>query len=201
MIAPRGFTLLELLTALAVFSMIAAMTYAVVTPAGETLDQLARFREATTRSYFIDRQLRQDIAYFCPSQDSRVTALRLQPDNRGGDAHDHLWLTVRELGRPGLILVHYMLDDTSGVLVRESASPWARSGVRAMRWEMGEVSSFEVQAMDSDGHWRSQWDSHLSGALPRALRVRWREPRGRREAVLPLFVHSLPDVRREGGMQ
>ncbi len=198
MMPPRGFTLLELLTALAVFSMLAAMTYVIVTPAGEALHQLADFREATARSHVIDRQLRQDVAYFCPSQDVRITAMRVRHDNREGNAYDQLWLVVRDMGSPILSLVHYTIDETSGLLVRESISPWARPGIEPVRWEMGHVLSFEVQAMDADGHWQAYWDSRTAGALPQALRVRWQEVRGGREVVLPLFVRFLPHAHREG---
>jgi len=56
-----GFTLLELLVALAVFAMIAAFTYAAAVPAGEGFQELQKVRKQYVQAYALGRQMRLDV--------------------------------------------------------------------------------------------------------------------------------------------
>ncbi len=186
----KGFTLLEMLVALAIFALIAAVTYAAIQPAGEGFRQLQKARDGLERAYQLDRRLRMDVDYLSRSSDKSVQVLEIVHDQRGNNAFDQLWLLVADASSPALIRVHYFIDEDKGVLVRESAMAWQRSGGGAMRWNMGKVESFEVQALGAGKQWRDVWKSKESGSLPRALRVRWRGEGGERELILPVFLAS-----------
>ncbi len=190
--AIKGFTLLEMLVALAVLALIAAVTYAAIQPAGEGFQQLQKSRDALERAYQLDRRLRMDVDYLARSADKAVQTLEIVQDQRGSNAFDQLWLLVADVNSPTLIQVHYFIDEEKDkdVLVRESAMPWQRAGGRFVRWDMGQVESFEVQALDDSNQWRNVWNAKKSGNLPRALRVRWRDKRGGRNLILPIFLGS-----------
>lgn len=186
----KGFTLLEMLAALAVFSLITVITYAAVVPAGKGFRILEERRVELERTYLAGRRMRFDVSYLSPSLDWKFEVLQLEHDMRGGIAYDQLWLLVREMGKPSLSLVHYYLDEEADMLVRETTMPWARDGYASLHWEMGHVTSFEVQAMDMKGQWQDVWAAGKSGQIPRALRIRMEDGRGARELILPVFVGS-----------
>jgi len=185
-----GFTLLEMLVALAIFALIAAVTYAAVVPTGEGFRMLREARDGLERAYQFDRRIRMDVDYLTRSADKTVQPLKIVHDQRGGDAFDQLWLLMTDESSPAPTLVHYFIDEDKSVLVRESGMPWQRAGGQPVRWDMGKAELFEVQAMNANRQWQNVWDAKKSGQLPRALRVRWRNEHGERELILPVFLES-----------
>ncbi len=194
-----GFTLLEMLVAMAVFALIAAVTYGAVAPAGEGFRTLQEARDTLERAWQLERRLRLDVNALARSEDPGVQVLRVTHAQRGGDAFDQLWLLVADAGAAGLVQVHYFLDE-HGMLVRESIMPWARSGRMPVRWEIRRAEAFEVQAMsgapNARRQWADVWNAKQSGRLPRALRIRWRDAGGMREMILPVFLEDLPSMGR-----
>ncbi|MDQ6950537.1 MAG: prepilin-type N-terminal cleavage/methylation domain-containing protein [Mariprofundales bacterium] len=190
--AASGFTLLEMLVALVVFALIAAVTYATVVPAGRGFQMLQQVRDSVEQSYHLDRRLRMDVDYLTPSADTAVETLKISHDQRSGQSMDQLWLLVSEVSSPALVAVHYFVDEDRGMLVRESAMPWRRASTLSqhspVHWDIGKVTSFQVQAMGENRHWVDVWDAKKSRTLPRALRVRWRDDHGERTLLLPLFI-------------
>ena len=184
----KGFTLLEMLAALAVFALIASLTYAAIQPAGEGFLALQEQRDRLEQAGQLERRLRLDVNWLARTADEQVQVLKITHDVRGGDAFDHLWLLVADESGPALTRVHYGLDESRGELVRESRMPWARTGAQPLRWDMGKATSFEVRAMNGQGRWRETWDAKGKAPLPRAIRVRWRAGEQEREIILPVFL-------------
>jgi hypothetical protein len=91
--------------------------------------------------------------------------------------------------------VRYYIDEDKGHLKRESRSLLARDSVEPVQWDLGEASSWAVEAMDKDGRWQQEWQTQQGGAVnwPKALRIRWMvdateaHPAGRREWYLPIL--------------
>jgi len=105
-------------------------------------------------------------------------------------AFDEVWMLVRPMASPSMMMVHYYMDEEDQVLVREMASPWARTGVEPVVWRMGHILSFEVEALDEEGKWQDVWDAGESRKLPLALRVRLKGDQGEREFLLPVFTQA-----------
>jgi len=198
----RGFTLIEVLMALTIFSLIAMLSYAALDTAGNGFRTLSEVRDTLEKSGWIGRQLRADVAYLAatlsPLRQQSVSSstadvgndpVAIRNDRRGDDEFDQLWLRVREPGRKGISEVHYYIDEEQGHLIRESRLLWARERVQPMRWDMGEAVSFSVEAMGKDGHWQQDWQARGAIVWPRALRIRVRrkqEDSTVREWLLPL---------------
>ncbi|HCS12292.1 MAG: hypothetical protein AUK36_00985 [Zetaproteobacteria bacterium CG2_30_59_37] len=185
----RGFTLLEMLVALAVFALIATVCYTALVPAGEGFRMLQAQRDMLESSYQIDRRLRMDTAYLMQSPDKSLISLEITHDQRGADAFDTLTLLVADGDSVAPLRVHYAIDETSGEIVRQSAMAWMRDE-QPLSWNMQKAASFEVQAFAGDGNWLDTWDKKSNGdVLPAALRVRWRATEGvQRELILPIPI-------------
>lgn len=192
-----GFTLIEMLVAVALFAMLVAICYTALGPAADGFRDLAEARDALGRTEMIGRRLRMDAAYAEVSQDRHMVPFSMRADRRGAAAFDELTLTTHEIGLPTLVRVHYFVDETSGMLVRESTLPWARSGVTPMRWELGPVTSFRVEAMDAGGDWLQRWPAK---GLPRAVRITLRAAHAQRQWVLPIDAQDAASIRKQPGM-
>jgi len=194
----HGFTLIEVLMALTVFALIAALGYGTLGTAGEGFSMLAEVRDVQERSGWIGRQLRSDVAYISPSQyrgastqPQGLQPLRISNDNRGESEFDELWLLVQEPDRPGISEVHYYLDEGKGHIIRQSRLLWARDSAETQEWDLGEASSWAVEVQDREGQWQQMWQAQPAsqGVLiwPRALRVRMNNDMGERQWLLPVL--------------
>jgi len=183
-----GFTLLELLVALAIFSLIASVCYATLVPAGDGFRMLQEQRDQLESSYQMDRRLRMDATYLMQSADKSLLSLEITHDQRGADAFDTLSMLVVDGTSLAPVQVHYAMDEETGHIVRESAMAWLRDR-QPVIWQMQQVSSFEVQALDKDGNWQDTWEKKSGSQLPAALRVRWRFESGvQRELFLQIPI-------------
>jgi len=183
-----GFTLLEMLVALAVFALIATVCYAALVPAGKGFRMLQKQRDVLESSYQMDRRLRMDVAYLMRSADKSLITLEITHDQRGADAFDSLTLLVADGESVAPVQVRYALDEETGHIVRQSGMAWMRDA-QPVVWQMQKASSFEVQAMTPDGKWLDVWDKANRDAIPSALRIRWRLGEGlQRELFLPLPI-------------
>ncbi len=184
----RGFTLIEVLMAMTLFAMLMSVVYAALGPAGEGFLQLQEVRDRLERSYWLGRQLRMDVSYATATHDQQLKPLRISHDARGDAVFDEMWLLVREQAQPSITYVHYFIDEESGQLVRESRMAWARSTVEAIRWELGEADSFDVELLNRQGKWVQRWQDGGDFVWPKAVRVTLRNSQGERSWDMPLYV-------------
>jgi hypothetical protein len=161
---------------------------------------LSDVRDVQEKSGWVGRQLRSDVTYISTShygrfssftRESRPVPLRIRNDNRGNTEFDELWLLVREPGSAGISEIRYFLDEDKGHLMRQSRMIWARDSVDPMLWDMGEASSWAVEARNKEGQWQQDWQMQASsgqGSMiwPRALRIRLQNEMGEREWLLPV---------------
>jgi len=194
-----GFTLIEVLMALTVFALIAAISYAAMGSAGQGFQVLSEVRDMQEASGWTGRQLRTDMACLAAVRPAagRTPELPVQihSDNRGDHEFDVLLLLVHEAGRPGTTEVRYYINEDKGHLMRESRLLLARDSVAPVTWDMGEASSWSVEAMDKNGRWQQEWQTPQGIAFnwPKALRIHWKteandaHPASAREWYLPIL--------------
>lgn len=184
----RGFTLIEVLMAMSLFALLMAVVYGALGPAGEGFIQLQERRDALEKSHWLGRQLRMDMSYLSATNDTQIQPIKISHDARGDAVFDELWILSRESGQPSLTYIHYHLDEESGKLVRESRMAWARDSVDSLRWELGDVESFDVELMDGQGKWVQRWETNEVFKWPAAVRIKFRDASGERQWDFPLFV-------------
>jgi len=183
-----GFTLIEVLMAMALFALLISVVYGALGPAGEGFIQLQESRDRLEKGQWLGRQLRLDMSYISATSDSKLKPIRISNDSRGSEAFDELWILTRESGQSSLSYVHYFIDEESGQLVRESLMAWARSSVEPLRWELGKVESFDVELLDSQGKWVQRWQPDKKFVWPKAVRITCRNSKGDRVWDFPLLV-------------
>ena len=193
----RGFTLLEVLMALTVFSMIVTLVYSALGTAGDGFAMLHEVRMNTEKRGWIGKQLRMDIRYLTAASGGYGQAsgqleapLRVQSDDRGDVSMDQLWLLVREAEEPDLSRVHYYVDQSNGHLMRESRPALATAATETLRWDFGVVHSWSVEVLSEQGAWQQNWGAiGITFHWPRAVRVKVEAgDHSKRRWLLPLLI-------------
>lgn len=189
----QGFTLIEVLMSMALFGLLISVVYAAIGPAGDGFIQLQESRDKLEQRAWAERQLRSDISYLSATHDLNIEPISVTYDSRGDTVFDELWLLVKERGHSSLSFVHYFIDEESGMLVRESKMAWARSEVEALRWNLGQADSFDVELLNPDGQWNQNWDMGEKNAFwPVAIRIKFRDELGERMWNYPLWTGKQP---------
>lgn len=184
----HGFTLIEVLMSIVIFALLMAVVYGALGPAGEGFIQLQEHRDKLEKSHWLGRQLRMDLNYLSSSHDTKLSPIKVTNDNRGNTVFDELWVLSRESGQPSLSYIHYFIDEERGVLMRESRMAWARDSVDSMQWDLGDVESFDVEFLNTQGQWVQRWGEEKPFKWPLAARVKIKEVTGEREWTLPILV-------------
>ena len=183
-----GFTLIEVLLAIVVFSLIASMMYLALGPAGEGFAMLKTYRTQLEQQQWIGKQLRRDVSYLSKSEDKSLPVIRLMNDSRGEYDFDELHLLIRDPMYPGLTLVRYYVDEDTQQLKREAISPWARTHVEPISWALADVESFAVEAYDPKSGYKPTMNQQKPFVIPKAIQVKVKDSRGEMVWDLPVFI-------------
>jgi len=185
----KGFTLIEVLLAIVVFSLIAAVSWSALGPAGDGFVMLQESRAQIEQQQWIGKQLRRDVTYLTNSEDKSIVSTKLQNDSRGDASFDELHLLILDPMYPGLTLVRYFIDEETSMLKREAISPWSRTHVEPISWDLAKVESFDVEILDAKQEWKKIWNpTSPPYMLPRAIRVIVRDSMGEMRWDLPVFI-------------
>lgn len=170
----RGFSLIEVLVALAVFAVLAAMAWGGLAQIARTRAALdihqERMAEIVRGIHIMERDLAQAIA-----RPVRGNNARIEPALVG----DRQRLDLTRLGagapqgaRSSLERVGYVVDDRSLQRHRHLVLDRAPSSAPLRRTLVGEASQVRWRYLGSDG-WKDRWpqDSAAYGTLPRAVEV------------------------------
>ncbi|MDQ7002602.1 MAG: prepilin-type N-terminal cleavage/methylation domain-containing protein [Ghiorsea sp.] len=183
----KGFTLIEVLLAIVVFSLIAAVTFSALGPAGEGFMMIKEHRTQLEEEQWLGKQLRRDVSYLSTSEDKKKAVVVLKNDSRGENAFDELQLLIRDPMYPGLTLVRYKIDEGTQKLTRQAISPWARTHVEPISWQLVKVDSFNVEVLDAKLSWKNVWNQAIPYTKPLALRVTVRDNLGEMRWDLPVL--------------
>ncbi len=175
----RGFTLLELIVAIAIFALISAMTYpsmiGILDLGNEAQQQADRLTEIQKAMTIISRDLRQIVDR--PVRDSFGTEVKAVVGDTGTSTVVEFsrsgWRNPVGMARPHLQRVAYLLTDEK--LVRQSWYVLDRSSdtVASEQLLIDRVETVEIRFMDNAGKWQEFWPpaDPDKPPLPRAIGV------------------------------
>lgn len=173
-----GFTLVELLVALAIFALISVAGVTLLRSGSDTQIAVKNRLEDLSRTNRLSNALESDLAQAAarPTRDAsgQPVPAFIQSDTtipgalfgfvRGG------WSNFDEAPRAGLQRVAYTLDGQAlkrvGWPMLDGAAPDEAATL------VENVSTAEVRFRDEAGEWRSDWTATDANALPRAIELR-----------------------------
>jgi general secretion pathway protein J len=170
-----GFTLIEMMVALAIFAMISAAGVALLQSASSTqlavkgrLDDLGRNARAIA---LLEADLAQAIARPVRSGGSLLPAFAAQGSEASGQLFAVTrtgWANLDNAPRPDVQRIAYALE--SGALVR-LGSERPDGGALKKTVLLDDVTAATVRFRDAEGNWRSDWSADDAASLPRALEL------------------------------
>lgn len=187
-----GFTLLELLVAMAVFSVMAAMAYSGLNGLIQNRERLAQTSERLHELQLTMDTLRRDLAQTV-ARPVRDELGDIRPAMAAFPGRFDLEFTrggwPNPLAQPRSHLQRVVYRFESDELVRYGAlvlDGGARTDARRQVMLSG-LSSFSVHVLDSLGEWQSGWPADGQAAMPQAVRVEMElEDWGRIARVFPV---------------
>lgn len=178
----RGFTLLELLIAIALFALLGVGTYrlldSVLRADEATRQQEQRLRELTRGMAAFERDLRQILArpVRAPYGDPRAALLGEGRERQTLELTRAGWRNPTEALRSGLQRVRWEVRDGTWVRQYWQVLDQAQDSQPHSQQVLEGVGGWQLRYLDQDGIWRESWpdgaDEQSLGQLPRAVELR-----------------------------
>jgi len=171
-----GFTLIEVLIALAIGAFVLAAVYASFFIAEEAVTYTGSSARLTFQSRMILDRLGRELesAAYGTGDDVTEGATRFIVEDRETFGRPEAAVNFSTLAYPtGLRRLHYKLE--GGRLLAQVVDPLAAlDGImEKVPWLvlMDNVHEFSVEMKSSSGRWIRTWDSRLNGGMPKVLRI------------------------------
>jgi prepilin-type N-terminal cleavage/methylation domain-containing protein len=190
----RGFTLVEVMVAMAVTGTVLAVGYTALTGTVDTRDRLQAHRADTERVVRTESLLRDALRHVVPSEQVDEAPVRLVRGDRDGRAADSLIVLTRGvdplLGAGRMWRVVLTADARGGVftaipLLRADEAPSMQPPPLMAR--LDRVDGVRIEALDREGGaaWRSDWPDAMNA--PAAISVQF-SSRDRDRPMTPIVV-------------
>jgi general secretion pathway protein J len=168
----RGFTLIEILIALAITSLILGALYSAFFASYRAVDavddSLVRVQELRNVSDILRREIESSFY----EKNKPYLLFKVEDRDFYGKQASRLTFTAFSGLLPGLSLITYSADEDNGkmILKKKVMSAYAQSSNAGGFELLEEIESFTVEARYKD-RWVRTWDSSLAGAAPEEVRV------------------------------
>lgn len=170
-----GFTLLEVLIALAITSILIASLYSTFFLSRRAVDavddSLLRLQEARRVIDIITREI-ESAVYDSYGSGKAFTVFKLDDRDFYGKQASQLLFTAFSPLLPGLAKINYAVEESDGKLVlkKKIFSAFYKSDEKKSIELMEDVESFTVEAKYNN-KWVKTWDSIASNGIPEEIRV------------------------------
>ena len=168
----KGFTLLEVLIAIALFSIVMGALYSTFFLSHKAVDalddSLVKLQESRTVIDTLKRELESAV------YEERKTYTIFKIDDRDfyGKQASQVVFTAFSPLLPGLARVEYTVDEVDGKLVlrKKIFSAYAKTAETESIELMDDVESFSIEVRDQD-KWVKTWDGALTKKMPDEIRI------------------------------
>jgi len=177
----RGFTLLELLVALAIFSMISVMAYGglqtVITTKNTTQETSARIAEVQMLVMRISNDLRQAIARKVRNEHGdSIPAMQSEPSNNGTLEWSRAgYRNPASLKRSNIQRIAYKIEENKLIRLSWPVLDRAQDTEAFDSEVLSNITSIEWRFLNNQNVWVSQWpeknNKGINYALPQAVEV------------------------------
>lgn len=168
----EGFTLIEVLIALAIVSAVIAALYSTFFLSHRAIeaidDSLVRIQESRNVTDVLKREA--ESAFY--ERGKTYALFKLEDKDFYGKQASRLTFTSFSALLPGLSKITYSVDEDNGkmILKKKIISAYARSD-RAKDVELIEdIEAFTIEAK-YNGRWVKTWDSELTNSMPEEIRI------------------------------
>ncbi len=168
----RGFTLLELIIAIAIMSLVLAALYSTFSLASRAMldadGSLVRLQESRA---FVD-VLRREIESLLFDPNKSYETFRIDDRDFYGRQASSITMTTLSPVMKGLSRVTYSVEDRNGTLVvtKSMTSAFSQTGDENRTDLLEGIESFTLQAKYGDS-WVKTWDSAMSKDVPDEVRI------------------------------
>lgn len=170
----KGFTLIEIMVAFAVFSIVLAALYSTFFLSQRAVDavdeSLIRLQESRAVLDIMKKELESSLF----TRDKAYTLFKLNDRDFHGRQASQLNFTAFSNLIPGVSKIHYIVDEDKGKLVlkKNIASAYTKSQASIPKYidliENIEAFTIEVKYRD---RWIKTWDSSLTNDIPDEVRI------------------------------
>ena len=176
-LAPGGFTLLELLVALALLVIIAAAVYGSYFTVIRGRDSATAGMEALRETTATLGMLRREVSSALYRANDKKLSFVVEDRDQFGKPASNLTLSTLGMTRPGdtpssdLRVVRYRPREKEGKLLLARSEKELFFDIEPQQYpQMENLEGFLVECYDN-GKWVRSWDTALNGKLPDAVRI------------------------------
>ncbi len=190
-----GFTLLEVLVAVAITSMVIAALYSAFSLSRRAVDavddSLLRLQESRAVVDTMKRELESALY----GREKAYTAFKLDDRDFYGKQASQLLFTSFSILLPGAAKITYSVEENEGKLAlkKKISSAFGRAGETKSVELMEEIESFTVEA-GYGGKWVKTWDSGVANSIPDEIRISLKMSAKKEESPVAIFEIARPRI-------
>jgi len=196
----KGFTLIEVLIAIAIMSMVLMTLYSTFLLANKALTNVDQSLVKLQESRAFADTLKREIESAFYSKDNSYCVFKIDDRDFYGRQTSFLTITTSSPLIKGLAYINYTVEERSGMLVitKSMASAFSQATENNRMDLLEDIESFTLQAKYKDA-WVKTWDSALSKIMPEevkiTLTIRMKRSEGEDKNAIPFSISETAKVR------
>jgi general secretion pathway protein J len=195
----RGFTLVELMIAIAIMSMVLTALYSSFLLADRALVQVGESSLKLQESHAFVDTLKRELESARYSQDSSFCVFKMNDRDFRGRQASSLTMTTTTPLMKGLAKINYTIEERDGrlVITKSMVSAFSQEAEENRVDLVEDIESFTLQAKYQD-IWVKTWDSSLSKNVPAEVKItltmRMKSNREEASSAVPFSVFETARI-------